>query len=126
MKLKYLLSLVAVIFGLVTIFASSSVLFGYSDVLEKEGNFPSFILWVNLLTGPLYLLAAAGLFYSKRWTLPVLTGILLLLIVNLGFLILLITTGQDYELETLGAIAVRIALTSVLTFFAFNKSTINI
>lgn len=121
--LKNLLGIAAAIFGGITIFASSSVLFGYSDVFQKEGSYPVFILWVNLITGPLYLLAAAGFFYKKMMTLPVLKGILLLLFVNLAFLLMLIITGGDYEMDTWGAMTVRIAVTGIFTFFARKTRT---
>lgn len=120
-KLKNLLSFVAVTFGIVTLFASSSILFGYSDVLKKEGNYPSFILWVNFFSGPLYLLAGAGLFYSKRWAFVLLLGIIILLMVSLSFMVLLLKIGVGYEMETVVALSIRIAVTSILAFFAFNK-----
>lgn len=122
LNLKNLLSLAAAIFGLVTLFASSSVLFGYSDVLEKEGNYPSFILWVNLLTGPLYLLAAVGLAYSRKWTLHLLLIILITLVISLTVFILLLKIGENYETETLAALLIRITFTSMLTLFAYYKN----
>lgn len=122
LKFKNLLSLAALIFGLVTLFASSNVLFNYTTVFQKSGNYPSFILWMNLLTGPLYIMAAIGLKYSKRWALHLLLVILIMLFINLGFFILLMTKGGDYEPDTLMALAFRIAFTGTLAFFAFDRT----
>lgn len=126
LKMKNILSITAAIFGVVTLFASSSVLFKYSDILEKEGNYPPFILWVNLLSGPLYLLVAIGLKYSRKWTVFVLTGILTMLIYSLSFFIQLMISGISYETDTLIALLVRLGFTSILTLYAFSKNTINI
>ncbi len=121
-KFMNLLSLTALAFGLITLFASSNVLFNYTTVFQKSGNYPSFILWMNLLTGPLYILAAIGLKRSKKWTLHLLLVILFMLLINLGFLVLLITNDGDYELDTVMALAFRIAFTGTLTFFAFDRT----
>ena len=122
-KFRNLLSLATLIFGLITLFASSNVLFNYTTVFQKSGNYPSFILWMNLLTGPLYILAAVGLKRSKNWTLHLLLVILFMLLINLGFLVLLITNDGAYELDTLMALAFRIAFTGTLAFFAFDRTT---
>lgn len=121
-NLKNILSLAAAILGLVTLFASSSVLFGYSDILGKEGNYPSLILWVNLVSGPLFLLAAAGIKYSKKWTFYVLLGILTLLIYSLSFFIQLMISGKPHETDTLGALILRISFTGLLTFYVSRKN----
>lgn len=122
LKFKNLLSLAALIFGMVTLFASSNVLFNYTTVFQKSGNYPSFILWMNLLTGPLYIMAAIGLKYSKRWALHLLLVIVIMLFINLGFFILLMTNDGDYEPDTLMALAFRIAFTGTLAFFAFDRT----
>lgn len=121
-KSENLLSLAAAIFGIITLFASSSVLFGYSDILEKEGNYAPFVLWGNLITGLLYLLAAIGFKYSKKWTLKLLLGILIILVVNLIVFIFFLINGENYETETLKALSFRIAITGTLAFFAFKKN----
>ncbi|MCY2687639.1 hypothetical protein [Salinimicrobium sp. TH3] len=89
LTIQNLLSLAALIFGLLTLFASSAVLFNYTTVFQKTGNYPAFILWMNLLTGPLYIMAAVGLKKSKRWILHLLLVILTMLFINLGFFFLL-------------------------------------
>lgn len=119
---KNILCLAALSFGVITFFASSSVLFNYTAIFEKNGSYPSFILWMNLLSSPLYLLAAVGLKASKMWALHLLLVILVMLFISLTFFILLIRNEGDYELETLMALAFRIAFTSTLAFFAFNRT----
>ena len=121
-KFQNLLSLAALIFGLVTLFASSNVLFNYTTVFQKSGNYPSFILWMNLLSSPLYLVAAVGLNYSKSWSLHLLLVILIMLFISLSFFIVHMQNDKDYELETLMALGFRIAFTGTLSFFAFDRT----
>lgn len=122
LKSKNILALTTLVFGVITFFASSSVLFNITTVLQKNGNYPSFILWMNLLSSPLYLMAAVGLKLSKIWALHLLLAILTILFISLTYFILLIKNNETYELETLMALAFRIALTSTLAFFAFNTT----
>ena len=124
-KSENLLGLAAAIFGVITLFASSSVLFGYSDILEKEGNYAPFVLWGNLISGPLYLLAAIGFIYSKKWTLKLLLGILVILGVNLIIFIFFLINGENYESETLMALSFRLEVTGILAFFALKKTSNN-
>lgn len=120
-KPENLLSLAVTIFGIITLIASSSTLFDYSNILEKEGNYPFFILWINPLTSPLFLLVAVGFKHSKKWTLHLLLVILIIFAGDLTSFILLIKNGGVYETETLVALSIRIAFASMLTFFALNE-----
>lgn len=122
LKIKNILSLAAAIFGIITILASSSVLFDFSYIFKKEGNYPMFILIVNFISGWLYILAAYGINYSKTFTLYLLPGILTMLFFSLSLFIQLMITGGMYEKETLVALSIRIAFTGVLTYYVFNKT----
>jgi len=122
LKIKNILSLAAAIFGIITILASSSVLFDISYIFKKEGNYPMFILIVNFISGWLYILAAYGINYSKTFTLYLLPGILTMLFFSLSLFIQLMITGGMYEKETLVALSIRIAFTGVLTYYVFNKT----
>lgn len=122
LKSETFLSFAALLFGVITLFASSAVLFNFTTVFQKSGNYLSFILWMNLLSSPLYLLSAVGLKSLKMWALHLLLVILIMLFINLTFFILLIKNEGDYELETLMALALRIAFTSTLAFIAFNNT----
>lgn len=122
LKSVNLLSIAALLFGLITLFASSSVLFNFTAIFEKTGTYPSFILWMNLLSSPLYLAAAVGLNYSKSWSLHLLLVILIMLFISLSFFIVHMQNDKDYELETLMALFLRIAFTSTLAFFAFDNT----
>lgn len=124
-KSENLLGLAAAIFGVITLFASSSVLFGYTDILEKEGNYAPFVLLGNLISGPLYLLAAIGFIYSKKWTLKLLLGILVILGVNLIVFIFFMINGENYVTQTLMALSFRIAVTGILALFASKKNSNN-
>ncbi|HUZ58336.1 MAG TPA: hypothetical protein VMU83_06105 [Hanamia sp.] len=50
------------LFGLVTLFMSTSVIFGFFQIREKEGNYVLFVVVANFICAFLYLAAAYGFF----------------------------------------------------------------
>ena len=58
---RIILLIFLLLFGAVTLFMSSSVLFDWFGIREKEGNFVTLIVWANLICGVLYLIAAFGI-----------------------------------------------------------------
>ena len=63
----WIMTAIAVAFGLLTIKSGGSVLFVDGIAREEAGNYVPFVLWFNFLAGFAYLLAAAGLFMRKNW-----------------------------------------------------------
>ena len=59
-------AVVAVVFGVATIRAGGSVLFG--DGAQAAGNVVGFVLWFNFLAGFAYVAAGAGLWLRRRWS----------------------------------------------------------
>ncbi|MBU4538631.1 MAG: hypothetical protein L6264_08335 [Weeksellaceae bacterium] len=110
---RIILLIFLVIFGLLTLFMSSSVLFDWFGIRAKEGNFVPFIVWTNWLCGFLYLTAAYGIFKNKTWSkIPLITGLIILILAYIG-LFIHIEHGGLYENKTLGAMAFRIGVTTV-------------
>lgn len=58
---------VAGVFGLATLSASSSVLFGPDTARALAGDVVLFVVWFNFLAGFAYLAAALGLWRGRLW-----------------------------------------------------------
>jgi len=59
-------AVVAVVFGVATIGAGGSMLFGGGA--KAAGNIVGFVLWFNFLAGFAYVAAGAGLWLRRRWS----------------------------------------------------------
>ncbi len=63
----WVISLVAVGFGLLTIKEGGTVLFGDGAARAAAGNYVPFVLWFNFAAGFAYVIAGAGLWMMQRW-----------------------------------------------------------
>lgn len=120
-----LLIAVLLVFALLTIFMTNSVIFDLFGIREKEGNFVPFVVWANWFCGFLYLAAAYGLAKKKEWTIQVLSIALAVLIITFTGLVFYIYTGGIYETKTVGAMLFRIAVTLAFAFLARNAINTN-
>ena len=100
-----------IFFGLATIFAGGSVILDLFGMREKEGNFVFFVVWANVITGFLYLVASYGFFKRKAWTSAVLSAATWILIAAFAGLLIHIQTGGIYENKTIVAMIFRTSLT---------------
>lgn len=107
------------IFGLLTLFLSTSVIFDFFGIRAKEGNYVLFVVWANWVSSLLYLFAAYGFFSIKKWTAVVLGVSTLILIIAFIGLSVHIYSGGIYETKTIGAMIFRIALTLVFSLIAY-------
>ncbi|MCB0482437.1 MAG: hypothetical protein KDC83_13495, partial [Flavobacteriales bacterium] len=107
---KILFNLVVVLllgFGLLTLFLSTSVIFDFFGIREKEGNYVLFIVWANFLSSLLYLFSVYGLFSNKIWAYkPLALSTLILIITFIGFMFY-IQSGGIHESKTIGAMVFR-------------------
>lgn len=123
-KIPVLTAVALAALGLLTIFLSASVIFDWFGIREKEGNYVLFVVWSNLLSSIIYLIAAYGIIKVKKWT-PWLLG-LSAVILSAAFIGLKvhISNGGIYEPKTVNAMQFRIALTIVFalaSYFIINK-----
>jgi len=95
---------------------SSSVLFDWFGIREKEGNYVPGIVWANFVCGILYLVAAYGIFKNQTWSrFPLTISVIILIIAYIG-LFIHINNGGLYETKTVGAMAFRIGVTALFLF----------
>ena len=95
---------------------SSSVLFDWFGIREKEGHFIPFVVWANWICGLLYLIAALGILRNQYWGKLLLIISLVILILTYIGLFIQINNGVPYETKTIGAMTFRIAVTALFIF----------
>lgn len=118
-RLKDIVALVLAAFGLLTFFLSSSVIFDWFGIREKEGNYVLFVVWSNFISSLIYLFAAYGFLKNKGWTFIALLASVLILAIALIGLFVHINAGGIYETKTVGAMAFRITMTLIFAIVAF-------
>lgn len=110
---------ILVLFALVTLFMSSSVIFDLFGIREKEGNYVLFVVISNFICAFLYLISAYGLFFQKKWTTSLLSSSLGILLLSFGGLLWHINSGGIYEEQTVKAMLFRIGITFVFTILSW-------
>lgn len=111
-------AVVALVFGVLTVFAGGAALFGGDRTSEIVGNAVPFVLWFNFLAGFAYVAAGAGLLLRRRWALwlsfAIVTGTVLVAI----FFGVHILRGGLFEIRTVGALFFRAGVWAVITVVA--------
>ncbi|MBN8833045.1 MAG: hypothetical protein J0H76_01580 [Sphingobacteriales bacterium] len=114
------------IFGLITLFMSSSVILDMFNIREKEGHYVPFVVWANFACSLLYLLAGSALIRFKK--ISSLWLFLSVVILAITFIALqnYIHNGGIYEKKTVTAMIFRILLSAIFTITSYlflkNKS----
>lgn len=109
-QLLKLLSVIAFIFGALTLFSGGAVLFGPAQTGEMAGNYVGFVVWFNFLAGGAYIVAAIGLWMGQSWA-----GYLAALIaiataaIALAFAFVVLR-GSPFEMRTVGALILRFSI----------------
>jgi len=119
----YIVVILLVGFGLLTLFLSISVILDLFGIRAREGNYVLFVVWSNFICSILYLFAAYGFIKSRKWT-TILLGISTLMLIA-AFIGLNIhaSSGGIYETKTIGAMIFRILVTLVFTIIAYFRIT---
>ena len=97
------LAVLAVAFGLVTLFVGGRVLFGDAAARQMAGAYVGFVLWFNFLAGFAYVAAGLGIWRRAAWSLRLALAIAVLTTLVFGALLVHVQTGGAYEVRTLWA-----------------------
>lgn len=125
-KLIKYISIIALLgFGILTLFLSSSVIFDWFGIREKEGNYVLFIVWANFISSIIYLVSAFGFITSKKWTTKLLSASVVILAVAFLGLLLHISNGGGCEIKTVKAMIFRTSITILFTFSSYYIITKN-
>jgi len=117
----WIIAVIAVAFGLLTIKSGGSVLFVDGIAREDAGNYVPFVLWFNFLAGFAYLLAGAGLFMKKRWATWLSIFIAVTTIVVFALFGIHILNEGMYEVRTVVAMSVRTVVWALIAMFAYRN-----
>ncbi len=99
-------AIVAVLFGVLTVFSGGSVIFSSSSA-QAAGNYVPFVVWFNFLAGFAYVIAGIGLYQWRYWAVYLSIAIALatlLVFAGLGFYIM---QGGVFEMRTVFAMIFR-------------------
>ncbi len=116
-----LLPVLLLVFSLLTLFLSSSILLDWFGVRSKEGNYVLLVVWANFICSLLYLAAVYGLVKSKQWPHKILMIAVAVLFIAFAGLLVHISGGGLYETKTIGALIFRISVTLAFTFFCYRR-----
>ncbi len=114
--MRWALVAVLVLFGGLTLFLSTSILFDLFGIREKEGEYVPFVVLANFMASIGYFAAAIGLLAHRPWArYPLWMASVVLLMASLGFAVYVLQ-GGIHETHTTVALAFRTVLT--IAFYA--------
>jgi len=117
----WIMTFVAVLFGLLTIKSGGQVLFGGSSFQKAAGSYVPFVLWFNFIAGFVYLLAGTGLWLRQRWAVWLSLFIATATIIVFAFFGLHILEGGKYETRTVAAMSLRSLVWLSIFIFSYRK-----
>jgi hypothetical protein len=117
----WLISVVAIVFGLLTIKSGGMVLFVDGPDRVAAGNYVPFVLWFNFIAGFFYILAGVGLWFKQRWAMWLSGLIVISTLVVFALLNLHIYNDGLFEFRTVIAMSLRSVVWSVIAFYAYLK-----
>lgn len=118
-RMLKILSFTLLLFALLTLFLSGSVIFDLFGIRAKEGNYVLIVVWANFISGILYLAAAYGLLKMKKWPVALLALSAVVLVAAFIGLKIHISDGGLYEAKTVKAMVFRIGLTILLAVASY-------
>lgn len=126
--LNYIPALILFLFGALTFFLSSSVIFDLFGIREKEGNYVLFVVVANFISSIIYFAAVYGFIKRKECTFKILIVSVLIIIGAFIGLQFHINAGGLYELKTVKALIFRMSVTalfSAIAYYTINKKINN-
>ena len=117
----WIITVIAVVFGLLTIKSGGTVLFVDGTFREEAGNYVPFVVWFNFLAGFIYLIAGGGLWMQKHWAVWISLFIVVATLVVFAILGIHILKGGMYEVRTIAAMSLRTVVWALIAMFAYRK-----
>ena len=103
----WIISIVAVLFGMLTIKSGGLVLFTEGEAHQAAGNYVPFVLWFNFLAGFAYIAAGLGLWFGKTWATSLAIAIALSTLLVFAAFGIHVLMGGSYEMRTVMAMSLR-------------------
>jgi hypothetical protein len=117
----WIVSAVAIGFGLATIKSGGEVLFGGNIYQNAAGNYVSFVVWFNFLAGFIYLVAGVGIWMRRNWAVWLSLSIAIATVIVFSILGMHILNGGRYETRTVAAMSLRSMVWICIFIFAYRK-----
>lgn len=114
-----ILTVLLLLFALLTLFLSGSVIFDLFGIRAKEGNYVPLVVWANFISSILYLVVVYGLLKMKMWSVWLLVISAVILVAAFIGLKIHISEGGLYEAKTVNAMIFRIGLTILLAVASY-------
>jgi hypothetical protein len=121
----WLLAIVAIAFGALTIKSGGAVLFFDGEARAAAGNYVAFVLWFNFIAGFAYIIAGVGLLLRKGCATKVAIAIAAATLAVFALLGLHILNGGAFEMRTVIAMTIRslVWLTIALLAWRWSRSS---
>jgi hypothetical protein len=122
--LKIILCVFLALFGALTVFMGSSVIFDLFGIREIEGNYVDFVVKANLFCGLIYLFASYDIWHNRKAGAYVLLAAFIILVITFVFFFNHINQGGLYEQKTVKAMSFRTIITLIaagLSFYLLKK-----
>ena len=120
-KVLTAVAMVAVLFGVLTIYAGGRALFGGAEARAAVGNAVPFVLWFNFLAGFAYIMAGIGLIFQQRWAVWLSAAIALATLMIFSAFGVHVVQGGAYEMRTVGAMTLRSLVWLTITAIALRR-----
>ena len=114
-------SLIAIVFGLLTLKEGGTVIFDIGSARQTAGNFVPYVVWFNFLSGLFYIAAGIGLWMQKRWALYLSVAVLISIVIAYIFFGMHVLSGSPYETRTVYAMALRTFLWGVISVVSYKQ-----
>ena len=114
-----IISIVAILFGMLTIKSGGMVLFSVGEAHQAAGNYVPFVLWFNFLAGFAYIAAGLGLWFGKNWATGLAIVIALATLLVFAAFGIHVLMGGDYEIRTVVAMSLRSMVWITIAAFSY-------
>lgn len=116
------IALLAMVFGLATLFSSSNVLFGADEARELAGAYVPFVVWFNFIAGFIYVFTAIGIWLGRDWAFGLSALIAAATVITALAFGIRVIQGGAFEMRTVGALALRIGFWVVIALLLFRRT----
>ena len=117
----WIITIIAVVFGLLTIKSGGTVLFIDGTFREDAGQYVPFVVWFNFLIGFAYIIAGIGLWWQNRWAVWLSMFIVATTLIVFAAFGIYTLQGGLYELRTVIAMSFRIIVWTIIAIFSYRK-----
>ena len=113
----------AAVFGVMTLYSAGGIVLDYGNSRDLAGAYVPFVVWFNLAAGVVYILAAAGIWRRSTWAAGLSALIALATALTAIPFALHVIGGGDYEMRTIGALALRIGFWAAAAIMLFRSDS---